>query len=122
MKGSSVPTSQATLRDSNYVTGWNSDAFYKMTYITIPAAGGTQILSCELVGMENHSDYNSAEMPSRDALPIGYIVQGEFYLCSEFQAYDDTNEAWYTNCDVRIYAQRFQADVALYAALIAGQL
>jgi len=119
LRGNSTPTAQETLSSNNYIAGFTSDMLSNNTYITV---GGTSSVTTDTVGFSNNTDYNSAEMPSRDALPIGYVVQGEFYLVADFDAYDVTNTAWYTGCDIRIYGQRMQADAALYAALIAGQL
>jgi len=119
LRGNSVPTAQETLSSNNYIAGFTSDMLSQNTYINV---GGVDVITTDTVGFTNNTDYNSAEMPSRDALPIGYVVQGEFYLVADFDAYDVTNTAWYTGLDVRIYGQRMQADAALYAALIAGQL
>ena len=119
LRGNSVPTAQETLSSNNYIAGFSSDTLHNNTYITV---GGASSVTTDTVGFSNNTDYNSAEMPSRDALPIGYVVQGEFYLVADFDAYDATNTSWYEGCDIRIYGQRMQADAALYAALIAGQL
>jgi len=120
LRGNSTPTAQETLSSNNYIAGFTSDMLSNNTYLQTAAT--TFAITTDTVGFTNNTDYNSAEMPSRDALPIGYVVQGEFYLVADFDAYDATNTAWYTGCDVRIYGQRMQADAALYAALIAGQL